>query len=520
MRLSFVLIIFSNFLFLHADFFSFECSGKTVGLVFTYLTDNKKDPLHYYGEAVFGLPKFLEYAREKKLPVILVVPENLKGYSPLDQDAPLYEGARVALAWGSAYFRFKELGNVDVRVLLYDKQLTEGMHFLNKISALFEQSFSDIKTSPEEQMRERMVNSSFGGRKLLHLYNRLASFDIKRFIFQEKAKLIEHQLPALAERQKRFVITGGAGFIGTHLVERLLKEGNQVIVLDNGLCCDPQNFNRLAQYKNCFLVRHDVTLPFSIKGPVDWVIHLASVPSPEFYYNLPLETLKTGLNATRNAMNLALEKKAQFLFSSTSEVYGDPEIHPQPESYVGNVNPIGKRSQYDQSKRGAETLIKLYVDRYKLDARMVRIFNTYGPYMRLHDGRVVTNFIEATLKNKPFIIYGDGMQTRSLGYVADTVDCIVRLIKYKFEPNVPLKQKVFNAGNEVEMSIKQLAEMVQEIVQQKLNKTISINYIPQPDSSDPMRRCPDLTRSKRILGYEPQTAPHAGLEKTFDYFLK
>jgi len=551
---------------LRADFFELKRDGVSKGLVFTYLANEKRDSLKYYGEAAFELPYFLEYARSKKLPVVVVVPEKLDGRSPLDKEAPLYEGARVALAWSSAYFRFKKLGNVDVRILLVDT-LQPDKYLLNKIEVLLNRSCSgEQNLTPEQQIEKRCPKNqfhdlrssmlfsvaecsmlkrgdegdentrrSFGEGRVVALANSadttalkplsatfsssLVSFNINKLISVERKTVISPSLPALIGNQKRFIVTGGAGFIGTHLVERLLSGGDQVVVIDNGLCCDSRNFDRLAKYKNCFISRCDATKPFTVSGPVSWVIHLASVPSPLFYYSLPVETLKTGLNGTKNTVDLALEKGAKYFFSSTSEVYGDPEVHPQPESYVGKVNPIGKRSQYDQSKRGAETLIKLYVDKYKLDARMSRIFNTYGPYMRLHDGRVVTSFIESILKNKPLVIYGDGKQTRSFAYVDDTVDGICKIIEHEFSQDALLEDRVFNVGNQTEMTVNHLARLVQEIVYPLYNKKILINYVTQIDPTDPTRRCPNLCRFRSSLGSSINTNLADGLKKTINYFL-
>lgn len=516
----FILSIFT-FNLLFAEFYTLERFGKTEAYVLTYLKVDIKNPLQSYLDVVLRLPAFLEYVSKQGIKkVLLAIPKNLSGRSPLDQEAPLYEGARVALSWASAYARFEKLGNLDVRVLLCEKNLTEK-YLLEQLDLLSQKEFSfKNDQTPEEKMASRLVenvqiddNISFSSSPQLKLLNS-EKFATTTFNF-----FPPFSLPPLVEGKKRFVITGGAGFIGVHLVQRLLSEGHQVIVIDNGLCCDARNFTLLEKCPNCFVVRYDITKPFFVQGHIDWVIHLASVPSPVFYYDLPVETLKTGLQGTLNCMDLSLNTGAKFLFASTSEVYGDPEIHPQPETYVGNVSPIGKRSQYDQSKRGGETLIKLYVEKNKLDVRMVRIFNTYGPYMRLQDGRVITSFIESIFENKPFRIYGDGTQSRSFSYVSDTVDGIVRLINHEFKNNESIEQRVFNVGNQSEMSINQLAAIAHDLALKMFNKKIGLIYEPQIDVTDPTKRCPDLTRSGSVLGYEPKVNPVDGIEKTIAYFL-
>ncbi|HBR70672.1 TPA: hypothetical protein DIC20_01150 [Candidatus Dependentiae bacterium] len=513
----FILSIFT-FNLLFAEFYTLERLGKAEAYVFTYLKVDARNPLQSYLDVVLRLPDLLEHvSKQETKKVLLAIPKNLSGRSPLDKDAALYEGARVALSWVSAYARFEKLGNLDVRVLLCETGL-DADQLCEKLTSLAQKEFSfKNDQTPEEKMALRCIEDN--NQIIMKHTSCLKSLNTDKFSKTEFNIFPPFSLPPLIEGKKRFVITGGAGFIGVHLVQRLLSEGHQVIVLDNGLCCDARNFDLLAKYKNCYVVRYDITKPFFVSGHVDWVIHLASVPSPVFYYNLPVETLKTGLNGTINCMDLALNTGAKFLFASTSEVYGDPEIHPQPETYVGNVSPIGKRSQYDQSKRGGETLIKLYVEKRKLDARMVRIFNTYGPYMRLQDGRVITSFVESIFANKPFRIYGDGTQSRSFSYVSDTVDGIVRLINHEFKNNEPIEQRVFNVGNQAEMSINQLASVVHDLALKMFNKQIGIVYEPQIDVTDPNKRCPDLTRSSSVLGYEPKVNPLDGIAKTINYFL-
>jgi dTDP-glucose 4,6-dehydratase len=519
-------LLFSSlfiFTLLSAEFYTLERHGKTEAYVFSYLDIDTKNPLASFRQVVFNFPALLDYVHKNSdvKKVVLMVPKELGGRSPLDDEAALYEGARVALSWASAYVRFEKLGNLDIRVLLCDKKF-EGNELAQQVD-LLSRRVVDVKkeTSPETQMKARCFSDAVSG---LYAVTDEASI-LRPFNSDSLIKTVWNVFPQVTfgpvqEGKKRFVVTGGAGFLGMHLVQRLLKEGNQVIVIDNGLCCDSRNFEVLRKLPNCAVVNYDVTVPFFVQGSIDWVIHLASVPSPVFYYDLPLETLQTGLNGTLNCMDLALNTGAKFLFASTSEVYGDPEVNPQPETYVGNVSPIGKRCQYDQSKRGAETLIKLYTEKNKdFDARMVRIFNTYGPYMRLQDGRFITHMIEAVLANKPIRVYGDGKQTRSFGYAADTVDGIVRLVKHEFNGQEPIEKKVFNVGNQQEMSINDAVVIVQKLAKKIFNRDIGRYYEKQIDATDPTKRCPDLTRTTSVLGYQPTIMAEEGIEQTIRYFL-
>ncbi len=511
------------FTLLSAEFYTLERHGKTEAYVFSYLDINTQNPLASFRQVVFNFPALLDYVHKNSdvKKIVLMVPKGLVGRSPLDDEAPLYEGARVALSWASAYVRFEKLGNLDIRVLLCDKKL-EGNELARQVD-LLSRRVVDLKKDMdlEECMKARCFSDISSG-----LYSVTKEPSVLRpFNSEPLIKTSWNVFPAvsfgpLVEGRKRFVVTGGAGFLGMHLVQRLIKEGHQVIVVDNGLCCDPRNFDILRKLSNCAVVDYDVTVPFFVQGKIDWIIHLASVPSPVFYYDLPIETLKTGLNGTLNCMDLALNTGAKFLFASTSEVYGDPKVNPQPETYVGNVNPIGKRCQYDQSKRGAETLIKLYTDKNKnFDARMVRIFNTYGPYMRLQDGRFITHMIESVFANKPIRVYGDGTQTRSFGYATDTVDGIVRLINYEFNGHMPIDKKVFNVGNQREMSINDAVAIVQKLAKKMFNRDISHYYEKQIDATDPTKRCPDLTRTTSVLGYKPTIMVEEGIEQTIRYFF-
>jgi dTDP-glucose 4,6-dehydratase len=316
------------------------------------------------------------------------------------------------------------------------------------------------------------------------------------------------------------LISGAIGFIGSHLTKALLDQGHQVIGLDNLSCCDSKNIEPFKSNANFNFFYHDVTQPIEVAGPIDCVIHLASVPSPAFYYAMPIETMTSGLCGTENMLEVALQKRARFLFTSTSEVYGDPTVSPQPETYPGNVDPLGMRAPYDQSKRGAETLIKIYHERYHLDVRIARLFNTYGPHMRLDDGRVITNFIQALLTNTPMTLYGSGEQTRSFSYVNDTVRGLLRLLNVEFAPTTPIQERVFNIGSTHEVTIEQLAHKYNEVARKLGISPTEIKSIKAFDTSDPKQRRPDLTRAQQILQYEPTFSLTDGLEKTLLYFLK
>ncbi|MCS7208642.1 MAG: SDR family oxidoreductase [Fimbriimonadales bacterium] len=305
----------------------------------------------------------------------------------------------------------------------------------------------------------------------------------------------------------RAVVTGGAGFIGSHLVDRLLSEGWGVVVVDNLITGRLENLQHQHGRDDFQFIQHDVCEPFDIEGQVDYVFHLASTASPVDFVKHPLETLRVGSHGTENALELALRKGAKFLFSSTSEVYGDPLVHPQPETYWGNVNPIGIRGVYDEAKRYAESLVMAY-HRYKgADTRIVRIFNTYGERMRLDDGRVVPNFVCQALRGEPITVYGDGSQTRSFGYIADLIEGIWRLAHTDYHEPV-------NLGNPEERTILEFAQLIKRLTGS--HSPIVFTEFLTPD--DPKQRCPDITRAKQILGWEPKTALEEGLQRTIDYF--
>lgn len=302
------------------------------------------------------------------------------------------------------------------------------------------------------------------------------------------------------------VVTGGAGFVGSHLCERLLADGLKVIALDNYVTGEARNVAHLTSQPGFQLLEQDVSEPYKIDGDVAFVFHFASPASPIDYVQIPVETLKAGSYASHNALDLARRKEATYLVASTSEVYGDPEIHPQPESYWGNVNPIGVRSCYDEAKRYAEAATMAYHRAYGLDTRIVRIFNTYGPRMRLNDGRVVPAFIGQALRGEPMTIFGGGQQTRSFCYVTDLVEGIWRLARS--DEHLPV-----NCGNPNEMTIRQFAEEIARLFQ--IDLTIEDKPMP-PD--DPKVRKPDIARAKEILDWEPTVTFEDGIRETIDYF--
>jgi dTDP-glucose 4,6-dehydratase len=306
----------------------------------------------------------------------------------------------------------------------------------------------------------------------------------------------------------RTLITGGAGFIGSHLCERFLGRGDEVVCVDNFITGTPANVEPLRNDSRFTLVEHDISKALKIDGPIDNVLHFASPASPVDYLTYPIQTLKVGSLGTHNALGLARAKKARFLMASTSEVYGDPEQHPQREDYWGHVNPIGLRGCYDEAKRFSEAIVMAYHRAHGVDTRIIRIFNTYGPRMRLDDGRVLPNFMGQALRGEPLTVYGDGSQTRSFCYVDDLVEGIVRLLGKQFHEPV-------NLGNPDEITILQFA---QEILTLSGSRS-RIDYRPLPQD-DPKVRKPDVTRARQLLGWEPQVNRHDGLCRTLAYFQK
>ncbi|NJM49048.1 MAG: SDR family oxidoreductase [Alkalinema sp. RU_4_3] len=302
----------------------------------------------------------------------------------------------------------------------------------------------------------------------------------------------------------RILVTGGAGFIGSHLIDRLMNQGHEVICLDNFYTGNKSNVAHWLDNPRFDLIRHDVTEPIRLE--VDQIYHLACPASPVHYQYNPVKTIKTNVMGTLNMLGLAKRVKARFLLASTSEVYGDPEVHPQPEEYRGNVNPIGIRSCYDEGKRVAETLAFDYHRQNDVDIRVMRIFNTYGPRMLENDGRVVSNLIVQALKGIPLTIYGDGSQTRSFCYVSDLVEGMMRLMNGDHIGPI-------NIGNPGEYTILELAQTIQNMI----NPNTSLKYEPLPQD-DPQRRKPDITKAKAHLGWEPTIALQEGLEKTIADF--
>ncbi|MCU0463560.1 MAG: SDR family oxidoreductase [Anaerolineae bacterium] len=308
----------------------------------------------------------------------------------------------------------------------------------------------------------------------------------------------------------RILIAGGAGFVGSHLCERYLADGHTVIAVDNFITGAAKNIDHLYTNPNFSFIEQDITVPFDVEGSIDAVLNLASPASPIDYLELPLETLKVGSYGTHNTLDLAREKGAAYLLASTSEVYGDPLQHPQQESYFGNVNPIGVRSVYDEAKRYAEATVMAYHRVYGLNTHIVRIFNTYGPRMRLNDGRVVPNFVDQALRGEPLTVYGDGQQTRSFQYVSDLVDGLVRLVASDYHEPV-------NIGNPVELTILQFAEVVNQLTD---NPAGIVYKSSLRISDDPQIRKPDITRAREVLGWQPRVDLAEGLQRTIDYFQR
>jgi dTDP-glucose 4,6-dehydratase len=305
----------------------------------------------------------------------------------------------------------------------------------------------------------------------------------------------------------RVLITGGAGFLGSHLSDRFIAEGHTVISMDNLITGNAQNIAHLFGHDRFRFMKHDVTDYIHIDGPLDAVLHFASPASPVDYLELPIQTLKVGALGTHKALGLAKEKNARFLLASTSEVYGDPQIHPQPESYYGHVNPIGPRGVYDEAKRFAEAMTMAYHRSHGVQTRIVRIFNTYGPRMRLRDGRVVPNFIQQALRHEPITVYGDGSQTRSFQYVSDLVEGVYRVLQSDYTDPV-------NIGNPQERTIRQFAEVINALT----DNPAGIITQDMRTQDDPQVRQPDITRAGQVLGWSPQVSLHDGLMQTIPWF--
>ncbi|MBU6351829.1 MAG: SDR family oxidoreductase [Chloroflexi bacterium] len=304
----------------------------------------------------------------------------------------------------------------------------------------------------------------------------------------------------------RILVTGGAGFLGSHLCDRLLAEGHDVVAMDNLITGSTDNIAHLAGNRRFQFVHHDVTNYLYLSGPLDAILHFASPASPIDYLELPIQTLKVGSLGTHNALGLALAKSARFLLASTSEIYGDPLVHPQQENYWGNVNPIGPRGVYDEAKRFSEAMTMAYHRSHNVDTRIVRIFNTYGPRMRLRDGRVVPNFVGQALRQEPLTVYGQGKQTRSFCYVSDLVDGIYRLLLS--QENTPV-----NIGNPTELTIYDFAQVINELT----DNPAGIRFEPLP-VDDPQQRQPDITKARQCLGWSPQVDLRSGMAQTVEWF--
>ncbi len=304
----------------------------------------------------------------------------------------------------------------------------------------------------------------------------------------------------------RTLITGGAGFLGSHLCEYFLNKGHQVVCMDNLVTGSLNNISHLRRNENFEFIRHNVSRYIELEGNLDFLLHFASPASPIDYLELPIQTLKVGSLGTHNSLGLAMNKKSTFLLASTSEVYGDPEIHPQNENYWGNVNPIGPRGVYDEAKRFSEALVMAYHRTHNLDTKIVRIFNTYGPRMRIRDGRAIPTFLHQALTGKNLTVFGDGKQTRSFCYVDDLVDGIYRLATSNHHDPV-------NIGNPKEMTLLEMAEKILKVTESKSK----IVFKPLPED-DPKVRQPDIEKAKRLLDWEPKVELEVGLQATINYF--
>lgn len=304
----------------------------------------------------------------------------------------------------------------------------------------------------------------------------------------------------------RVLITGAAGFLGSHLTDRFLADGHEVVGVDSFVTGSRKNLAHLEGHPGLQLIEQDVSVPFTVESKLDGVLHLASPASPEDYIEMPIQTLKVGGLGTHNTLGIALHHGVRYLLASTSEVYGDPQIHPQREDYWGNVNPVGPRGVYDEAKRYAEAMTTAYHRIHGVDVRIARIFNTYGPRLRLADGRVMSNFIVRALRGEALTVYGDGSQTRSFCYVDDQVEGLVRL----FGRGGP---RPVNIGNPSEITIRELAE----VVGRETGVPVSVEYAPLP-ADDPSRRCPDIGAARRELDWEPVVSLQEGLRKTIPYY--
>lgn len=304
----------------------------------------------------------------------------------------------------------------------------------------------------------------------------------------------------------RILVAGAAGFIGSHLCDRLLEEGHEVLGVDNYLTGSPHNVSHLESHPRFRLIRHDITEPLPVDGPLNAVFNLASPASPKDYLEHPIETLRTGAEGSRHLLDLACSRRARYLLASTSECYGDPQEHPQKETYWGHVNPVGPRSCYDEAKRFSEAITMAYHRQHGLSTHIARIFNTYGPRMQLDDGRIVPNFVRQALRGEPLTVYGDGSQTRSFCYVDDLIEGLLRLSRSN--EHLPV-----NLGNPEEMTVLEFARLIRDLA----GSHSEIRFEPLPED-DPQRRRPDITKARRLLGWEPRVALEEGLRRTIAWF--
>ncbi len=320
--------------------------------------------------------------------------------------------------------------------------------------------------------------------------------------------MLDFMILCLIIGMQKILITGGAGFIGSHLIDFLLQKNFEIICIDNFITGNRENLSHLEGDSRVKIIEHDVREPFDFSDELSWVLHFASPASPKDYLKYPILTLETGSIGTKNMLELAKKTGAKFMLASTSEVYGDPLCNPQPESYYGNVNPIGKRSVYDEAKRFSEAITMAYHREYGLDIRIVRIFNTYGERMQMDDGRVIPNFVCQALKKEPLTVYGDGTQTRSFCYISDLVEGIWRVMNVEYH-------KPINLGNPNEMRIIDLAHLVL-----KLTGSSSKIIYKEIMEDDPKRRRPDITLAKKLLNWEPKVSLEEGLKRTIEYFRR
>ena len=512
-----LLMFFSLHEAIASVFFSLEDvnTREQYALVIDARLHESKDKLNDFKKIILDFPILIQESNHRLIPLIILVPSCLDHINPLDERAYFTEAARTTLAWTRAYYEVIG-GIIDPFIIPTERE--EIINPDNLFLLIHEKDFSLRKNNKKRGINERIITYNFEVMKLFKTSCCLVPFD-----YDASSKSAVRKISiALTDRgyKKRYLLSGGAGMIGSHLTKRLLAEGNQVIVLDNLITGSLDNIDSCLENPHFAFVKFDVCIPFELDVRVDGVIHCASLPSPAFYYKNPYETLLVGLQGTKNLLDIALINDARFLFTSTSEVYGDPEVNPQYEEYAGNADCMGQRSAYDQSKRGGETLIKLYFDEYGLDVRIARIFNTYGPGMAV-DGRVVSNFMNALLEDQPLVIYGDGNQTRSFGYIDDTIDGLYRLltINESLLENA-IMNRVFNIGTPQEFTIMQLAQKIDTLSSKFFNKSVQIQNITNPDLSDPRLRRPDITRAEKILDFHPAVGLEEGLEKTFLYFLK